>query len=268
MIGWTSIREFYSHLKEANYDFDHHVVTGQILSAFFKGEESVFPHPDDGTESKAPFRIANWETIGAPSPELKSFLDAYKHETNKSLTEYEKSNYKHHGYYYKNRSSLFESLPSIDNNEKERIFSSLNPAWVCVAQKFYEANYPHEITAYFINTIDIRNATAYAAINHFGWGIPSTWIESFRIDLKAIGKPGPKTDQVKAIPGIWLRTLIENGWHSPTQKGLPTAATLIHHLFCPDLKLDSIRKSIGKDYEDILAEQDRKIVLHTNTIIG
>lgn len=267
MIGWSPIREFYSHLREANPDFDSHAVTGRILSAFFKGEESVFPHPDDGTESKSPFRIANWETIGAPSPELKSFLDTHNQETNQSINEHEKEHYKHHSYYHQNRLSLHERIFFALHQEKDDAISSRNQEWNQFEQSFSESRFYRKITTYFINTIEIRNAAAYAAINHFGWAIPRTWIESFCIDLDAAGKPGPKTGQVKATPGIWLPPIIEDGWHTPAPKGQRTAATMIHHLFCPEINPDTIRTAITNEYRDALAEQNRKVVLHTNTTI-
>lgn len=267
MIGWTPIRELYSHLREVNPEFNSHAVTGQILSAFFKGEENVFPHPDTGSESKSPFRIANWETIGATSPELKTFLGTHRETTNQHLNEYENKNYRHYNYYHQNRSSLFSRFKSRKITADKATFLSEPPEWDIVAEKFSSVTFPMEITTYFIDTIEIRNSTAYAAINYFGLPIPCTWIESFCIDLEKIGKPGPKPDQARVIPGIWLQPLIEDGWHTPTLKGLQTAAMLIHHLFCPELKPDSIRKIIKHDYKDALAKQDRKITLHTNTTI-
>jgi hypothetical protein len=266
MIGRISVRELFAHLKSETPDFNSRVAALTILAAYFAGDEILFPDPDEGASDKAAFRIVNWETIGALSPEQKAFFDKYADETNPAWNKFCEDNYEHYEYYPQNRSSLLYRLISNNIIHNEIIHHSGKPDWTQIVQYISTCNRKTDIADYFIDTIEVRNSAAYSIINHFGWNIPQAWIESFCIDLKNVGKRGRKSNQPKQTPDEWLQRIIDDGWHKPTQNGAPTAAAIIQNLFCPHIKLDTIRRSIEEVYATTLKAADQEILMSNRSL--
>lgn len=260
MIGWISVRELFAHLKEDNPGFDSQAAALKILAAYFAGDEILFPEPDEGGSDKAAFRIANSETIGALPPEQKAFFDKHADKINPEWNKFREDNYRHYKYYHQNRYSILDRLISKKIIYNEIIHHSGKHDWAQIVQYISACNRKTEIADYFIDTIEVRSSAAYSIINHFGWNIPQAWIESFCVDLKNVGKRGRKSNQPKQTPDVWVKRIIDDGWHVPTQSGAPTAAAIIQNLFCPHIKLDTIRRSIEDEYAKTLKAADLKIL--------